>query len=99
MKNKSQKFKAAVVQAAPVLFNCSATVSKACELISETCKNGAAFVLFPEAYIPAYLRGFTFGTVVGNRSGTGRNLWQIYWENSVEVPGPEASLSHRLEKY
>jgi nitrilase len=26
--------------------------------------------------------------VVGSRSPEGRLLWQVYWENSVEIPGP-----------
>ena len=31
----------------------------------------------------------TFGTVVGNRTPSGRRVWQRYWDNSVAVPGPE----------
>jgi nitrilase len=26
---------------------------------------------------------------VGSRSGKGRELWQLYWDNAVDVPGPE----------
>ena len=44
--------------------------------------------LFPEAFIPAYPRGLSFGMVVGSRSPEGRLTWQRYWENSVDVPGP-----------
>jgi nitrilase len=98
MKNKPKKFKAAVVQAAPVLFNRSASVRKACELTTEAGKNDAKLVLFPEAYIPAYPRGLTFGTVVGNRSDTGRELWQIYWENSVDIPGPDTDRLGKAAK-
>jgi len=81
------KVKVAVVQSAPVLFDREATVEKTCHLIRETGKQGAQLVLFPEAYIPAYPRGLTFGMVVGSRSPEGRKIWQRYWENSVEVPG------------
>jgi nitrilase len=45
-------------------------------------------ILFPEAFIPAYPRGLSFGMVVGSRSPEGRLIWQRYWENAVEVPGP-----------
>jgi nitrilase len=27
--------------------------------------------------------------VVGSRSDEGRRLWQRYWENDVDVPGPD----------
>jgi nitrilase len=78
----------AVVQAAPVLFDRDATVDKACQLINEAASQGAQLILFPEAFIPCYPRGLSFGMVVGSRSPEGRSLWQRYWENSVEIPGP-----------
>ncbi len=87
MKQKPSIVKVAVVQAAPVLFDLDATVDKACDLIRETAGQGAQFILFPEAFIPAYPRGFSFGMVVGSRDEEGRRLWQRYWENSVELPG------------
>jgi nitrilase len=80
--------KAAVVQASPVLFDREATVEKACSLTREAAAQGANLVVFPETYVPAYPRGFGFGTVVGNRSPTGRRTWQRYWDQSVDVPGP-----------
>jgi nitrilase len=78
----------AVVQAAPVLFDRDATVRKACQLVEEAASHGAHLILFPEAFIPCYPRGLSFGMVVGSRSSGGRDLWHRYWENSVEVPGP-----------
>ena len=81
-------FKAAAVQAAPILFDREASVEKACRLCLEAAGNGAKLVLLPEAFIPAYPRGLSFGTVVGNRTDAGRRTWQRYWENAVEVPGP-----------
>ncbi|MCP5104427.1 MAG: carbon-nitrogen hydrolase family protein, partial [bacterium] len=65
-----------------------ATVEKTCRLIQETAREGAKLILFPEAFIPAYPRGLSFGSVVGSRTPKGRELWQLYWENSVDVPGP-----------
>ena len=83
-----KKVKVAVVQAAPVLFDREATLEKAAALILEAGRQGAGLVLLPEAYIPAYPRGFSFGMVVGSRKSEGRALWKRYWENAVEVPGP-----------
>ncbi len=78
----------AVVQASPVLFDREATAEKASRLVREAASEGAQLVLFPEAFIPCYPRGLSFGMVVGSRSAEGRLLWQRYWENSVEIPGP-----------
>ena len=83
-----KKLKAAVVQAAPVLLDREATVAKVCDLVAEAASAGASLVLFPEAMIPAYPRGMTFGTVVGGRSAAGRRAFARYVEQSVDVPGP-----------
>lgn len=78
--------KVAVVQAAPILFDREATVEKACRLVGEASAQGARLIVFPEAFIPAYPRGLTFGTVVGNREASGRLTWERYWANAVDVP-------------
>ena len=82
------KLKAAVIQAAPILFDRAATTTKACALIAEASAKGAELLLFPEAFIPAYPRGLSFGTVVGSRSPNGRLTWQRYWEEAVDLPSP-----------
>ena len=79
--------KVAVVQAAPVLFDREASTDKVCALIAEASSRGARLILFPEAFIPVYPRGLSFGMVVGSRTPVGRQMWGKYWENSVEVPG------------
>lgn len=86
MNRTVSRVKVAVVQAAPVLFEREATVEKACRLIREAAAQNAQLVLFPEAFIPAYPRGLSFGMVVGSRSPEGRRTWQLYWENAVEIP-------------
>ena len=77
----------AVAQSAPVLFDCEESIEKAVQVVAEAGRAGARLVLLPEAYIPGYPRGLSFGMVVGNRSPEGRLLWKQYWENAVEVPG------------
>ncbi len=78
----------AIVQAAPAIMDREATVEKTCRLAREAAARGAQLILFPEAFIPAYPRGLSFGTVMGSRSEAGRRLWARYWANSVDVPGP-----------
>jgi nitrilase len=88
MNEELQRFKVSVVQASPVLFNREATIEKTCRLILEAAEKDAKLLLFPEAFIPAYPRGLSFGAVVGSRSSEGRRTWQRYWENAIDVPGP-----------
>jgi nitrilase len=89
MSENNQKVKVAVIQASPILFDREATVEKVCRLTEEAAAQGAKLILFPEAFIPAYPRGLTFGTVVGRRSSEGRRIFQRYWDNSIDVPGPD----------
>lgn len=83
---RSNSVKVAVIQAAPVLMDKAATVDKMITLTQEAAANGAQLVVFPEAFIPAYPRGLSFGMKVGSRSETGRKDWLRYWEQSVSIP-------------
>jgi len=85
----SRNVKVAVIQAASVLFDREESINKAVRLIEEASENGAELILFPEAYIPAYPRGLTFGTVVGNRTPDGRKTWQRYWDNCIKIPSQD----------
>jgi nitrilase len=69
-----------------------ATTEKAVSLIHQAAQLGAKIVVFPEAFIPAYPRGLTFGTVVGSRSESGRKDWARYWRNSVIVPSETTEI-------
>src|SRR5271167_2029158 len=80
--------RAAVVQAAPVVFDREATLEKASALIAEAAGGGARLIVFPEAFVSGYPRGLDFGARVGSRTPEGRELFRRYWESSVDVPGP-----------
>ncbi|OAH57373.1 nitrilase [Domibacillus aminovorans] len=81
------KVKVAVVQAASVIMDGEASTQKAIDLTIEAAEKGAKIVVFPEAFIPAYPRGLSFGTKIGSRSVEGRQDWLRYLENSIPVPG------------
>jgi nitrilase len=81
-------FRAAVVQAAAVGFDLEAGLDKVARLAGEASAGGAQLAVFPEAFLPAYPRGITFGVVVGDRAPEGRDHFRRYWEASVDVPGP-----------
>ncbi len=92
MEENIKTVKVAVIQAAPVLFDKAATVEKTVALIREAAAQKAKIIVFPEAFIPAYPRGLSFGCVVGSRTMEGRYDWQRFYENSVMVPGPETAV-------
>ena len=98
MADDTKVIKVAVVQAAPVLFDKALTIKKACRLIREAGAKGSKVVLLPEAFIPAYPKGFTFGMVVGSRSDAGRSLWKRYWDNSIEISGREVETLGKAAK-
>jgi nitrilase len=81
-------FRAAVVQAAAVGFDLDAGLDEVARLAGEAGGGGARLAVFPEAFLPGYPRGITFGTVVGDRSPEGRDHFRRYWDASVDVPGP-----------
>jgi nitrilase len=84
-----ESVRVAVVQAASVIMDRDATIEKAVGLIKRAGEEGAKIVVFPEAFIPAYPRGLSFGTIIGSRTDDGRKDWYRYWENSIPVPGEE----------
>ncbi|WNS76184.1 carbon-nitrogen hydrolase family protein [Bacillus sp. DTU_2020_1000418_1_SI_GHA_SEK_038] len=81
--------KVAVVQAGSIVMNKERCIDKAIKIIEEAGEQGANLIVFPEAFIPAYPRGMSFGAVVGNRSDQGRNDFLRYAKNAITVPGPE----------
>ena len=84
--------KAAVVQAAPVVFDTDRTIAKLTELTREAASAGASLVVFPEAFVGGYPKGLDFGARLGSRSPEGREDYRRYFESSITVPGPEAAL-------
>lgn len=80
----------AVVQDASTPFDREACLQKIEARAAQAATNGARLVLFPEAFVPAYPRGLSFGFVVGSRTEEGKELWRLYAHNAVEVPGPHA---------
>ena len=87
MNPSSSPNRVAVVQAAPVAYDTSATLQKLRNLTEEAAAKGARLVLFPEAFVGGYPRGLSFGATIGNRSDEGREQFRRYWEAAIDVPG------------
>lgn len=92
MDGSNNSVRVAVVQAASVIMDKAATVQKLLVLAEDAAAKGARIVLFPEAFIPAYPRGLSFGTVIGSRSPEGREDFFRYFDNSVTVPGKATEI-------
>ena len=70
---KSGTVRVAVVQAASVIMDKEGTLQKIEQLTEQAAGEGAKIVLFPEAFIPCYPRGLSFGSIVGSRTQAGRS--------------------------
>lgn len=79
---------AAVVQAAPVVFDLDGTLEKLQDLAADAARQSADIVVFPEAFVSGYPKGLDFGARVGMRSTSGRLDFERYFESAIEVPGP-----------
>jgi nitrilase len=83
-----QPLRAAVVQAAPVVFDVHRTLTKLRDLTSDAARGGARLAAFPEAFVSAYPRGLGFGARLGMRSPEGREEFRRYFDSAIDVPGP-----------
>ncbi len=92
MSRTATSYRVGVAQSASILFDRDRSAEKAASLIREAGGRGVRLVLLPEAFIPGYPRGLGFGMAVGSRTKQGRTLWQLYWENAVDVPGPATEV-------
>jgi nitrilase len=90
--------RAAVVQAAPVLFDTPKSLQKLADLASDAAKQAAELVVFPEVFIGGYPKGHDFGVSVGIRSPEGRDEFRRLFENAIDVPGPASEFIGSIAK-
>ena len=77
----------------------AATLEHVLSFEDEIVRSGASLVVMPEALLGGYPKGEIFGTRLGFRLPEGREAFQRYYENAVDLDGPEvaalAGLSER----
>lgn len=83
------KVRVAVVQAASVFADKTASIEKTIHLVEEASKQGAELIVFPETLISGYPRGFTYGAYIGSRSQAGRKDFERYWKSSMSLSDDE----------
>src|SRR5271154_4878035 len=81
------KYKAAVVQAAPIFLDLDASVDKTISLIEQAAKQGAKLIAFPEVFIPGYPWHIWMGAPAW---AIGRGFVQRYFDNSLAYDSPQA---------
>jgi nitrilase len=98
MNHNSGSFLASVVQAGSILFDTPRTIEKLGDLASTARKTGASLAVFPEAFVGGYPKGANFGTTLGIRTPEGREQFRAYYENAIEVPGPETEQIGKIAR-
>jgi nitrilase len=89
---RSGNVRAAVVQAAPVLFDTPRSLQKLARLAADAAGQGAEIIVFPEAFIGGYPKGHDFGVTLGMRTSEGREEFRRLFDSAIEVPGPATEL-------
>ena len=84
---RSGNVRAAVVQAASVLFDTPKSLQKLADLAADAVRQRAELIVFPEAFIGGYPKGHDFGVSLGIRSPEGREDFRRLFESAIEVPG------------
>jgi nitrilase len=78
--------RAAVVQAAPVLFDLTKSLQKLADLAADAARQRVKLIVFPEAFLSGYPKGHDFGVSLGIRTREGRDEFRRLFENGIEVP-------------
>jgi nitrilase len=94
----SGNVRAAVVQAAPVLFDTPKSLQRLADRSANAARQGAELVVFPEAFIGGYPKGHDFGVSLGIRSPDGREEFRRLFESAIEVPGPATEFIGSVAK-
>lgn len=70
----------------------AATLALICSYEDAILASGAALVVMPEAVLGGYPKGELFGTRLGYRLPEGRAAFTRYFDNAIDVPGPETDV-------
>ena len=89
--------KIAVVQKAPVLLNRDATIARAVELIEQAASDGAALIVFTEAFIPGY-PAWIWRLRPGSDWGTSETLHMRLLDNAVDLASSQLDPLYRTAR-
>lgn len=92
------KVKVALVQDSPIFFDKEKTIQKVKNHVKACAKKKCELVIFPESYIPGYPRGFDFGATIGSRTPQGRDLYNLYAKNSIDLESDDLNILEDISK-
>ncbi len=78
--------KVCAAHVAPAFLDAAATVDKACALIAEAARAGAALIAFPESYVPGFPVWAGVQAPIKNHE-----FFKQLAANSIAIPGPEVT--------
>jgi nitrilase/aliphatic nitrilase len=87
------KFRAAVVQAAPVYLDRDATIDKLDKMVKDAKDQGADIVIFPESFVPAFPLWSIIYAPIDQHS-----FYKRLFDNSILIPGPSFSRMEDIAK-
>lgn len=76
----------------------SATLERILGFEQQLVESGCKLVVMPEALLGGYPKGADFGARVGFRTSQGREQYLAYWQQAIELEGPEVSALCQLAK-
>lgn len=95
------KTKVAALQIGSLPAGKHATLARILGFEAQIIASQACVVVMPEAVLGGYPKGEIFGTRLGYRLPEGREAYARYYDNAIDVPGPEtealAGLSQRTQ--
>jgi nitrilase len=85
-----ERVKVACVQAEPVVLRREATIDRLAERTAEAAREGAALVVFPETFVPAYPSSRWARALAGWADPRAKAAFAALARESVEIPGTAA---------
>ncbi|MCY7297087.1 carbon-nitrogen hydrolase family protein [Alteromonas sp. a30] len=92
------KTKVGALQIGSAIASKQATVSKILSYEQHIADANCEVIVMPEALLGGYPKGQDFGTKVGFRTDSGREDFLAYWEQAVDLDGPELKQMCQLAK-
>lgn len=74
------------------------TLEKILSYEAEIKRSGADIVVMPEAILGGYPKGERFGTQLGFRLESGREIYQKYYDAAIDLSGPEVKTLSEMSK-
>ena len=85
-----ERVTAACVQVEPAIFDRAGTIDRVAERTAEAAAAGAALVVFPETFIPAYPSSAWAKALAGWAEPGAKEAFALLHRESLEVPGSDA---------